>query len=107
MRYLLITIIAIILFGITQAKTPPTRIPAMSYAKINGYFWLPCPICGEYFGGHEKHGDVNIITSHGDGWVKSIGVCKKTSCSIQAVQRNFIYWKKFDYIDRWFKEGEG
>ena len=23
------------------------------YANINGYFWLPCPICGEMFGGHE------------------------------------------------------
>lgn len=23
------------------------------YAKIVGYFWLPCPICGRYFGGHE------------------------------------------------------
>lgn len=23
------------------------------YAEINGYFWLPCPICGKCFGGHE------------------------------------------------------
>lgn len=23
------------------------------YAKMNGYFWLPCPLCGQYFGGHE------------------------------------------------------
>ncbi len=23
------------------------------YAVLMGYFWLPCPICGEYFGGHE------------------------------------------------------
>jgi hypothetical protein len=23
------------------------------YAKANGYFWLPCPNCGSYFGGHE------------------------------------------------------
>lgn len=22
-------------------------------AKFFGYFWLPCPLCGEYFGGHE------------------------------------------------------
>jgi hypothetical protein len=24
-----------------------------NYAKKNGYFWLPCPVCGEHFGGHE------------------------------------------------------
>ena len=23
-------------------------------AKLGGYFWLPCPVCGENFGGHEK-----------------------------------------------------
>ncbi len=24
------------------------------YADRHGYFWLPCPRCGEYFGGHEE-----------------------------------------------------
>jgi len=23
------------------------------YAYLHGYFWLPCPLCGQYFGGHE------------------------------------------------------
>jgi hypothetical protein len=23
------------------------------YALLNGYFWLPCPVCGRKFGGHE------------------------------------------------------
>lgn len=23
------------------------------YANMNGYFWVPCPLCGEEFGGHE------------------------------------------------------
>lgn len=22
-------------------------------ALVFGYFWIPCPACGEYFGGHE------------------------------------------------------
>lgn len=22
-------------------------------AKSGGYFWLPCPLCSEHFGGHE------------------------------------------------------
>lgn len=26
------------------------------YAILGAYFWLPCPICGEYFGGHEVSG---------------------------------------------------
>lgn len=26
------------------------------YAKANGYFWLPCPVCGNMFGGHEMGG---------------------------------------------------
>jgi len=23
------------------------------YASAAGYFWLPCPVCGRMFGGHE------------------------------------------------------
>ena len=23
------------------------------YALVTGYFWIPCPHCGEMFGGHE------------------------------------------------------
>ena len=23
------------------------------YAELFGYFWLGCPLCGEFFGGHE------------------------------------------------------
>ena len=23
------------------------------YAFVCGYFWLPCPLCGDMFGGHE------------------------------------------------------
>jgi C4-type Zn-finger protein len=31
------------------------------YAFTHGYFWLPCPICGEEFGGHEVTGSVPFI----------------------------------------------
>jgi hypothetical protein len=27
-----------------------------AYAWLFGYFWLPCPLCGRYFGGHQEHG---------------------------------------------------
>lgn len=29
------------------------REPHEQYAKRQGYFWLPCPLCGKDFGGHE------------------------------------------------------
>ena len=32
------------------------------FAKFFGYFWLPCPLCGEMFGGHEWQFD-NIYNS--------------------------------------------
>ena len=32
------------------------RILQQVYAFLWSYFWLPCPICGEDFGGHESAG---------------------------------------------------
>ena len=32
------------------------RIVHKIYADLRGYFWMPCPLCHEMFGGHEKHG---------------------------------------------------
>lgn len=29
------------------------RASAEAFARKNGYFWLPCPVCGQMFGGHE------------------------------------------------------
>lgn len=38
------------------------------YANIMGYFWLPCPLCGQYFGGHEwKYGEYHSIPSKKKG----------------------------------------
>lgn len=31
-------------------------------ARLGGYFWLPCPLCGQPFGGHEWH-DVDGLSS--------------------------------------------
>ncbi len=30
------------------------RFRERRYANENGYFWLPCPLCGKCFGGHER-----------------------------------------------------
>jgi len=29
------------------------RICHKMWADFFGYFWCPCPVCGEYWGGHE------------------------------------------------------
>jgi hypothetical protein len=43
------------------------------YAEINGFFWLPCPLCGDFFGGHEwkdyngKSSSIKISEGRGKG----------------------------------------
>ena len=52
------------------------------YAFVFGYFWEPCPICGEMFGGHEWHQGNDLMTSLYDG----VGVCP--NCGNEARRRN-------------------
>ena len=33
-----------------------SRIWVRGRAALGGYFWLPCPVCGDPFGGHELGG---------------------------------------------------
>lgn len=62
------------------------RILQEIYAKFCGYFWMPCPICGRPFGGHELRG---VITQ---GLVVRPGhcvcVCPAISCRAEAIRRN-------------------
>jgi hypothetical protein len=46
------------------------------YAWLGGYFWLPCPLCGRYSGGHEWR-DINGLPSSipGDRPGTSHGIC--------------------------------
>lgn len=39
-----------------QDKRPKPRWLQHLIATLGGYFWLPCPSCGEPFGGHEPDG---------------------------------------------------
>jgi hypothetical protein len=41
------------------------------YANVFGYFWLPCPLCGECFGGHEWLDDCSLMINSCTG----SGVC--------------------------------
>ncbi len=38
------------------------RAAHQAFAYLGGYFWLPCPLCGEHFGGHEWR-DINGLSS--------------------------------------------
>ena len=64
------------------------RFLNMLYAHINAYFWLPCPVCGENFGGHET-GDASLMTS----WAGGKTVCYKEVCNNYALQHNESYMK--------------
>lgn len=46
---------------------------AKLYANWNGFFWIPCRVCGEYFGGHEVGGSIDNPDELGSGWC----VCSK------------------------------
>lgn len=53
------------------------------YAFLFGFFWLPCPLCGEHFGGHEWTAyDATLWETQSSG----IGVCK--NCIPEAQRRN-------------------
>jgi len=52
------------------------------YAWLNFYFWLPCNLCGEHFGGHEWNDHHVTISENDDGASK--GVCQKCSDRIIA-----------------------
>jgi len=52
------------------------------YAKIFGYFWLPCPVCGKMFGGHEIKSIFTAALIDEDGCAHS--VCPDRQCSYEA-----------------------
>lgn len=51
------------------------------YAGLFGYFWLPCPVCGRMFGGHQ------VARSHGATVIKdgrAMIVCPRNECGVTA-----------------------
>jgi formylmethanofuran dehydrogenase subunit E len=51
------------------------------WASVVGYFWLPCDICGEPFGGHEPQSGT-LMDSPSSGKM----VC--ANCAEEAAKRN-------------------
>ena len=59
------------------------------YAFLTGYFWLPCPLCGKMFGGHEWFDGNSLMVSYYKSW----GVC--SLCGKKAREMNTqIYGKR-------------
>lgn len=51
-------------------------------AHLGRYFWLPCPVCGRKFGGHEwKTGSVGSLFQAGLG---GAAVCPSERCQAVA-----------------------
>jgi hypothetical protein len=44
------------------------------FAAVAGYFWMPCPLCDQYFGGHEWR-DINGRSSVVHAEVGHVGIC--------------------------------
>jgi len=61
------------------------------YAFTHNYFWLPCPLCGKMFGGHEWKDGISIMTSWHDGK----GVCP--NCTEAAEKYNEVWVKEHPY----------
>jgi hypothetical protein len=67
-----------------------SRLFSQLYALFGGYFWLPCPLCGRMFGGHEI-ADVGLMTD----WNYGKSVCKH--CADEASRRNAAYCEAHPY----------
>ena len=59
------------------------------YAAAMGYFWLPCPLCGEYSGGHEwrdRNGLPAQIPAPDGRLGISVGICPKCTLAGKGVR---------------------
>ena len=55
------------------------------YAWLFGYFWLPCPVCGKMYGGHEiVNGWTAALMKDGHAYC----VCPNPQCSYEAAVLN-------------------
>jgi hypothetical protein len=63
------------------------RAVARRYAAAHGYYWLPCLICGEWFGGHEGGAEAVLIGASG----RAKRVCANEACVAEAVRLREAY----------------
>lgn len=58
------------------------------YARVAGYYWLPCPLCGREFGGHEHReikGRLSTIPKPGEPGTH-LHICPKCSAAGKGVR---------------------
>lgn len=74
------------------------RFMNMVYAKVFGYFWIPCPVCGKYFGGHEIYMGPGLLVEQKEStdpltgkqfvtFMRSKSVCS-AECALKAAEIN-------------------
>ena len=63
----------------------PRTIAKMKAAAL-GYFWLPCPLCGESFAGFEWGASIPVNECSGQG------VCNKPECVKNAQKQTEEFW---------------
>ncbi|GAG45815.1 unnamed protein product, partial [marine sediment metagenome] len=68
------------------------------YADLTGYFWLPCPLCGEMFGGHEWLPGNTLMSSLSEGH----GVCP--DCGDLAREQNAKQSPRYIRFEDWEAE---
>lgn len=61
-------------------------------AKLNNYFWLPCPLCGRYFGGHEWliHYDLVATIPDENNERVNIGICPDCTLDGKGRRRDVL-----------------
>ena len=63
------------------------RIAHRVWASLNGYYWIPCLLCGKFVGGHEhsfeRSGVLMISETHGKGTCSD---CKELAETINKKQ---------------------
>lgn len=68
-----------------------SRLIEKARAIKGGWFWLPCPICGEMFSGREISARLDrgtpVVSLKSDLWTGQV-VCLKQSCKDEAERRN-------------------
>lgn len=60
-------------------------------AWLGGWFWLPCPVCGEMFAGYEVRTASAFVPVDGDPYNGRV-VCNKAECQAEAKRQCDEAW---------------
>lgn len=69
-------------------------------AEIGGYFWLPCPLCGKEFGGHEWTHGAGIHSIPLGSSYHSQGICPRCAKErrSEVIERWIAVDRGFEYL---------